>query len=314
MRLIKLAEIKESLKLIDVLPLIEQGFVAYSQGQAVVPPVAELVLDEHEGEVHIKYGFLKEDDVYVIKIASGFYKNAALGLPSSNGMMLVFKQQTGEPLALLQDNGFLTDVRTSIAGAIAAKYLAPKNLKTIGMVGTGVQARLQLRYLKTVTDCRDVLVWGRRESAVERYLNDMHLEGFKLRVAQTPQELMHACQLIVTTTTSKDYLLDVADLQAGTHITAVGSDTPEKQELDARILAKADLLVVDSIAQCKLRGEASQALRQGFIKETDMLELGSVIASEQAGRSSENQITVADLTGVAVQDIQIAKAVYLANA
>ncbi len=313
MRLIGLSAIKASLEGLDLLPLIEQGFVAYSQGFAVVPPVAELVLEEHEGEVHIKYGYLKEDDVYVIKIASGFYKNAALGLPSSNGMMLVFKQQTGEPLAILQDNGFLTDVRTSIAGAIAAKYLAPKNLKTIGIVGTGVQARLQLRYLKTVTDCRDVLVWGRSESAGQTYLNDMQTEGFSIRVAQSPQEIMQACQLIVTTTTAKEYLLSVEDLQAGTHITAVGSDTPEKQELDARILAKADLVVVDSIPQCKLRGEASQAVRQGLIKETDMLELGHVITGEQAGRTSDEQITIADLTGVAVQDIQIAKAVYLAS-
>ncbi len=313
MRLIKLAEIKESLKLIDVLPLIEQGFVAYSQGLAVVPPVAELVLEEHEGEVHIKYGYLKEDDVYVIKIASGFYKNAALGLPSSNGMMLVFKQQTGEPLALLQDNGFLTDVRTAIAGAIAAKYLAPKKLKMIGVVGTGVQARLQLRYLKEVTDCRDVLLWGRSENAVQSYLNDMQAEGFSIRVAQSPKEIMQACQLIVTTTTSKNYLLSVEDLRSGTHITAVGSDTPEKQELDARILTKADLVVVDSIAQCKLRGEASQALRQGLIKETDMLELGHIISTKQAGRTNNEQITIADLTGVAVQDIQIAKTVYLAS-
>lgn len=313
MKLIKPDAIKASLESIDLVPLIEEGFVAYSQGKAIVPPVAELLLEDYAGEVHIKYGFIKQDDVYVIKIASGFYQNTQLGLPSSNGMMLVFKQQTGEPLAVLQDEGYLTDVRTAIAGAIAAKYLAPKALKAIGIVGTGIQARLQLHYLKNITDCREVYVWGRNAKANERYTKDMQAEGFNVKPAKTTQEIMQTCQLIVTTTPSKDILLDAADLQAGTHITAVGSDTAEKQELDAEILARADLVVVDSIAQCKTRGEASQALRKGCIQEQDILELGNIIAGSLKGRTNDEQITIADLTGVAVQDIQIAKAVYLAN-
>ena len=313
MKLLGLKEIKQYLKGLDLIPLIEQGFVAYSQGKAIVPPVGELLIEENAGEVHIKYGLIKQDDIYVIKIASGFYNNANLGLPSSNGMMLVFKQETGEALAVLHDEGYLTDIRTAVAGAIAAKHLAPKNINRIAVVGTGIQARLQLQYLKQVTNCRDVMIWGRNARACEAYAKDIQAQGFKVQTAHNTQEIMQHCQLIITTTPSKTPLLHISDLQAGTHITAVGADTPEKQELDAEILAKADLVVVDSTLQCKRRGEASHALKQKLITEKDMLELGSVISGGAKGRTNEKQITVADLTGVAVQDIQIAKAVYFAS-
>ena len=129
--------------------------------KAVVPPVGELVLQDPPGDVHIKYGYLTDDDYYVIKIASGFYENPKLGLPSSNGLMLVFEQKTGELRSILLDEGHLTDVRTAVAGAIAARYLAPSNVSRIGILGTGIQARLQLQYLQPVTSCRDVIVCGR---------------------------------------------------------------------------------------------------------------------------------------------------------
>ncbi len=311
MKVIGLEAIKTKLEKIDVLPLIEEGFVKYSQGQAVVPPVGELLIDDVEGEVHIKYGYIKQDDIYVIKIASGFYQNASLGLPAGNGLMLVFNQKTGEPLALLQDEAYLTDVRTAVAGAIAAKYLAPKVVNCIGIVGTGIQARLQLQYLKTATDCTNVMVWGRNAKAAELFQEEMVAKGYGISVVADTKDIMQSCQIIVTTTPSKISLLSVDDLKAGTHITAIGSDTPDKQEVDAQILAQADVVVADSISQCRTRGEISQALKQGVIAEDDILELGNIISGASAGRTSEEQITIADLTGVAVQDIQIAKAVYL---
>lgn len=310
MKVIGLDAIKASLETIDLLPIIEEGFVKYSQGQAVVPPVGELLIDDVEGEVHIKYGYIKQDDIYVIKIASGFYQNASLGLPAGNGLMLVFNQKTGEPLVLLQDEAYLTDVRTAVAGAISAKYLAPKIVNCIGIVGTGIQARLQLQYLKTVVDCSKVMVWGRSSEATQKYKHDMSELGFDVSIAEDTKEIMQQCQVIVTTTPSKTALLSADDLLAGTHITAIGSDTPEKQEVDCQILEKADVVVADSIEQCQTRGEISQALRQGVITNSQLIELGNLISGKAVGRTDEKQITVADLTGVAVQDIQIAKAIY----
>ena len=308
MQLVTLSQIKEILPTLDLLPALEAGFVAYSADNAVVPPVGELLLEK--GEVHIKYGYIKEQEYYVIKIASGFFDNPQIGLPTSNGLMLLFSQQTGELLSVLHDEGFLTDTRTAVAGAIAAKHLAPSHVERIGIVGTGIQARMQLEHLHSITRCRDVLVWGRSNEKIERYCSDMGAVGYAVRGTMDSAEILQTCNLIVTTTSSTNPLLQAADLRPGTHISAIGSDTPHKQELDAAMLAKADVVVADSISQCLARGEIYQAIQQGQITAQKPIELGRIIAGHVAGRTDDSQITIFDSTGVAVQDIQIATAVF----
>lgn len=308
MKTVSLERIKEVLPSLDLVSKIEAGFVALSSKQAVVPPVGELLLDK--GEVHIKYGYLKKDEYYVIKIASGFYGNPQIGLASGNGLMLLFNQQTGELVSILLDEGYLTDVRTAVAGAVAAKYIAPDNVRRIGIVGTGIQARLQLSYLKRVTPCRKVLVWGRGEKQLADYRREMEGQDFAVETTQDASTILRTCNLVVTATPAAAPLLRAADLKAGTHITAVGSDTAAKQELDPAILARADVVVADSIAQCLERGEIFRAIQSGHISEDRLTELGDIIAGKKAGRTSEGQITLTDLTGVAVQDIKIASAVY----
>jgi ornithine cyclodeaminase len=312
MKIITPEEIKKVLPSLELAPAIEAGFAAYSEGRAVVPPVGELLMDK--GEVHIKYGYLKQHEYYVIKIASGFYENPRLGLSSSNGLMLLFAQQTGELVSILLDEGSLTDTRTAVAGAVAAKHLAPAKVERIGIVGTGVQARLQLRYLKSVTACRRVLVWGRGEKQLMRYRQNMEGEGFVIATTRNADEVLGTCSLVVTATPAHQPLLHASSIQAGTHITAVGSDTPNKQELDSAILGKADLVVADSISQCLERGEIYKAIQSGHITRDTLTELGDVISGRKTGRTSDHQITVADLTGVAVQDIEIATAVFRALA
>ena len=310
MKIINIEKIKEIIDKIDLIPLIEEGFVKYSKGQAVVPPVGELLFDKPPGDVHIKYGYIMGDDYYVIKIASGFHENPKLGIPSGNGMMLLFNQKTGEPVGGLFDRGYLTDVRTGVAGAIAAKYLAPRKIRKIGIVGTGTQARLQLAYLESVISCRETIVFGRNDTKLGEYKNKMVLHGFAVSTTKDINELTSQCNLIVTTTTSRQPLISCKQVQKGTHITAVGSDTPSKQELDQVILGEADLVVADSISQCLERGEIFHAFKEGILQQDDIVELGQIIEGKIEGRTSEDQITIADLTGVAVQDIQISKAVY----
>jgi len=310
MRITTLEEINTVLPRLDLVSAIEAAFVAYSEDRAVVPPVGELLLEK--GDVHIKYGYVRGEEFYVIKIASGFYGNAQLGLPSGNGLMLLYRQETGELVNVLLDEGHLTDVRTAVAGAVAARHLAPSQVQRIGIVGTGVQARLQLGWLSRVTDCRDALIWGRNAEHAERCAADMGTVGFKVETTGDASAILRECNLVVTTTAATEPILNAKDLRPGTHITAVGSDTPHKQELDAGILTLADVVAADSIEQCKVRGEIYQAVQQGVTTGGLTVELGDVIAGRSTGRTDDEKITVADLTGVAVQDMAIAGAVHAA--
>ncbi len=311
MKILYCDEIKTIVRGLDLLPLIKKGFVAYSEGRSVVPPVGELSFKDPPGDVHIKYGYITGDEYYVIKIASGFWNNEQLGISNGQGMMLLFKQQTGQCEAILLDDAYLTDVRTAVAGAICAE-LFTNEVNCIGVLGTGLQARMQVQYLKNITSCHKVLVWGRNRKKMEIYQKDMARLGFQVDLSSAPKEAAKECNLIITTTASTVPLLSSINIQPGTHITAMGSDTLTKQELEVDILSMADLVVADSIAQCKERGEIFHGLTSGSITKDEIVELGSILNGSQAGRSSPDQITVADLTGVAVQDIQIAAAVHKA--
>jgi ornithine cyclodeaminase len=309
-----LAQIQEALKQIDpvqgIINSIEEGFVAYSQGKVVVPPVGELVFEKPRGETHIKYGYIRHDDYYVIKIASGFYDNPKLGLPTSSGLMLLFNQKTGELVAILLDDGYLTQVRTAAAGAVVGKYFAPQKVRRVGVFGAGVQGRMQVEYLRYMREFKDVIVWGVSHEELDRYQADMTPKGFMIQTTFDPEEIAATCNVIITATPSCSPLLKAGQVRRGTHITAMGSDTAEKQELDPAILKMADKLAVDSIPQSLLRGEVFKALKVGMIKKEDLVELGTAISDRKFQRQSEDEITVVDLTGVAVQDIQISKAVW----
>jgi len=311
-KIISLEKIKDCIdrcEITDLINLIEAGFVSYSKGEVNVAPVGHLPFISPPGDLHIKYGYIKGDDFYVIKLASGFYENPKLGLASSNGLMLVFSQKTGELLSILLDEGHLTDIRTAMAGAVVAKHLAPKKVNAIGIVGTGIQARLQLIYLKSIVDCRKVIVWGRSSEKMTNYKNDPALADFSINTTQDMSELAHNCNLIVTTTPSKTPLLHSHEIQPGTHITAMGADTPGKQELESSLFGRASIIVADSILQCVDHGDICHAINDKIISADQVIELGTLIAKSRQSKH-EDDITIADLTGVAIQDIQIAKFVH----
>ena len=305
-----LEQINSVLDDIDLTTLIEEGFVAYSQGKVVVPPVGELVMTDPPGEAHIKYGYITGDDYFVIKVATGFYENVNLGIPTGTGLMLVFSQKTGELLSVLLDESHLTNIRTAAAGAVAARYLAPKEVERIGIYGAGVQGRLQLKLLRPIVDCMKVMVWGINREELDRYRADIEPLGYDVETTLDARDIPGSCNLIVCVTPSQEPLVQLEDVNPGTHINAIGSDTPEKQEVDSRILAQADIVVVDSIPQSELRGEVYRATTAGVLDVNEVLELGNVIMDKDLQRKSDDQLTVFDSTGVAVQDIQVSKAVY----
>jgi len=297
------AEIERVIQPKQVIAAMERAFVAYSSGEAIIPPVGHLDFEDPPGDCHIKYGYLKQGSTFTVKIATGFWRNPERGLASSNGVVLVFSSKTGELLTIFQDEGYLTDARTAAAGAVAAKYLAPRGIECIGIVGAGLQAKLQLEYLREVTACRRVKLWAR---SAER-ARALAVPGFDIEVAVSAAEVAASARLIVTTTASRGWLLGAADVAPGTHITAVGADGGGKQELDPKLFALAQVRAVDSLSQCSAYGDSAFALEQHLIEKRDLVELGQVILNPALRRRSELDITIADLTGVAVQDMAIAE-------
>jgi len=297
-KIVSLDQIKKSLNYSDLIADLEQGYKMYSEGNVVVPPVGFLHFDDPPGDVHLKYGYIKNDDIYVVKIASGFYNNHELGISSSDGLILVFSQKTGVLQSILLDECYLTDIRTAVGGAVAAKYLAPSKVTKIGIVGTGVQARLQLQMLQYVVDCNQFVVWGRNPDKVDEMINDVKGQSgfwpneFEIESASDIGQLTSQCNLIVTTTGATAPLIDADQVSEGTHITAMGSDDFGKMELDAKLLQKADILVADSISQCVHHGEMLQGIKNNYIKEEDILELGQVIKNPELGRTNDRQITI----------------------
>ena len=308
-KVFKLEEILDALTDIDVVDVIAQGFKALSEEKVVIPPIGEMLFPDVDGELHIKYGAIKGDEDFVVKMATGFFQNPSIGLSPFSGCMMVFSQKTGHISSVLLEEGELTNHRTAAAGAVAAKCLAPKNVNMIGIVGTGVQSRLQALYLQKITDCRNLVIWGRNKDKAELAAVDMQKMGYEANVIENLNDLCKVSQIIVTTTPATSPLLKREMITPGTHITAMGSDTSDKCELSPDILDLADIVAADSIDQAIQRGEISQALKAGKCNKDKLVELGSIIIDPSKGRTNDQQITIADLSGVAIQDIMIAKAV-----
>lgn len=300
-------EMKPLIAKMDINDAMRNAFIEYSNGNAVIPPVGELIMQQPPGEVHIKYGYIKGGSHYVIKIASGFPNNQKENIKPGQGMMLLFDIQTGMPEAILIDDANLTDIRTAIAGAITSQALSNQDLESFTIIGTGVQARYQAIHVSQLMKIEKVRVWGRDPAKAYQLRED--LPDLDVNIEEDIEKLIKESGLIITTTSSKEPLIQSDWVKPGTHITAVGSDTPEKCELDPNILSMADLVVADSLEQNLIRGEIHQAVKRSIINSESIVELGEIFAGLNPGRTNDDSITVADLTGVAVQDLVIAKAV-----
>jgi len=307
MRTIEEAELRTVITPQVAVDAMRNAFRADGDGRAHVPAVINLDVPTHRGEFHIKTAHIDGVPHIAVKIASGFYNNPSKGLPSGSGLMAVFDATTGMPVALLFDNGFLTDIRTGAAGAIAADVLAPKAIRTAGVIGSGLQARHQIQCLRCVRDFREIVAWSPTRAHLDAYCADMRAAGFDARAASSPREVCFEADVLMTTTPAREPLVLAEWLRPGQHVTALGSDSPGKQELDPACLGRADLLVVDRVTQCAAFGELRHALAAGVFRADRVhAELGEVVAGVKSGRTSDEQITIADLTGVGFQDTAIA--------
>lgn len=305
-------EIESVITIEDAIDAVEEGFKAFNSGRTVIPFPVALQVPDHNGDIHIKPGYVKGYATYTIKIASGFYDNPGKGLPASHGMLLVFDSKTGFPLCLEVDRCYLTDLRTAAAGAVAARALAKKSVGKVAVIGTGTQARFQIEALSKVRKFDELRVWGRNPDRVKKYVADMQsIVRANVVPSSTAEEAVEGSDIIVTATMSSTPIVKASWIGKGVHITAMGSDSPEKQELETKVLGKADKIIVDSLRQCAALGEVHHAIEDGTIAESDVhAELGEVLLGKKAGREDDDEITVCDLTGIAVQDVVTSQLVY----
>ena len=295
----------------DALSAVEEGFVRLANGEATVPPAMGIDIPEHQGEVHVKSAYVHGLDSFAVKIASGFYGNPDKGLPISSGMMILLNATTGFPEAFLLDNAYLTELRTGLAGALAAKYLAREKLNTVGVVGAGAQGRYQIQALRLVRDFERLLVFDTNAEILAKYVADMSTElGITVEPVFEVAELVRESDLVTTATPSRTPYLKAEWMHPGLHITAMGSDGPDKLELEPEAVARADRIVCDRKSQCYTLGELHHAFDAGLITKDDATELGAFAAGQAKGRQDEKEITLCDLTGVGVQDTAIALLAY----
>jgi ornithine cyclodeaminase len=298
-RIIELPEMLPLLSYPEIIGRMRGALIAYSGGECDTPMPMHLDLAASRAEVHIKSSYRRGGRYFALKIAATFPGSVG------NGMMLLSSAESGDPVAFLADRGHLTDVRTAAVSAMVARELGRRD-QVLAILGTGIQARLTARLHAAVLDLKRVVIWGRSADRAKTCADEIgrSLPGVRVDVVGSPAEAAHQARLIVTCTASRTPLLHASEIAEGTHISAVGSDSPGKQELEPAILGCASLLLADSCAQCERLGE----LQHAHSLTSRAVEIGEFCVNPRELDASG--ITVCDFTGLGVEDLYIAEYVY----
>ncbi len=286
--------------------VVEDAFARLAEGGVEMPPVLSMHLPQVNAEVDVKTAYVPGLAGFAVKISPGFFDNPARGLPSTSGLMVVLSADTGRVRAVLLDNGYLTDLRTAAAGAVAARHLSRLDATRATIFGAGLQARMQLQALRLVRPIAEAVIWARDGAKAQALADELTGDGLTVRAEPDPAAAAGFGDIIVTTTPATRPILRAEWLRPGQHVTAMGSDQPGKNELHPDCLARADLYVADRLSQTRLMGELRAALAARAIPEGDHPELGQILIGRHPGRIDPRQITIADLTGTGVQDTAIA--------
>jgi ornithine cyclodeaminase len=304
------AELRQCVELdLEVIDAVADAFTALAAGRVVMPPILHMDLPEAHGEVDVQTAYVPGLPSFALKVSPGFFDNPKLGLPSVSGMMMLLSASTGRLEALHLDNGYLTDVRTAAAGAVAARHLARVDARVAGVIGAGVQARLQMAALAKVRPIERILVWARDGAKADACADDL-ARGLDLDAiaVSSAERLVLEADVVATATSAREPLVVADWLHPGLHVTAIGADAPGKNELHPAVLEHADLAVCDSRTQCARLGELHHTLDHGI--EPATVELGEITGGARPGRTQPDQITICDLTGTGVQDTAIALLAY----
>lgn len=304
---------KTTLSLIDFPGLIavaEEAFIAQARGESSPPQYINLPVGD-DNFAHFKAGFRKGSRHFVVKYSGGFWDNSAKGLPSDYGYVIVHNAETGKPDVMFYDQGAITDYRTAAAGAVCAKFLSRTDSRSVGIIGTGMQARLQLDALLYVRpDIREVRIWGRDPEKSNVYIHEMtpKYPALKFIGCDTPEKAVRDADILITVSASHTPIVKADWISPGTHITAVGACTPTMQEHEPEVLAKADKVYADSVEKCSADGEIHHALKEKALTTENITgELGAMILKQVPGRENDTEITFVDLVGLGIQDATAAE-------
>lgn len=293
---------------LEAIDCVENAFKALAGGNVVMPPILSMAIEANNGEVDVKTAYVPGIESFAIKVSPGFFDNPKIGLPSTSGLMILFSAKTGMVEALLLDNGYLTDVRTAAAGAVAARHVSREDASSACIVGAGTQARLQLKALCLVRPISKAVIWARDISKAEAAASEMASAlGIEVTAAPELEGAVRGADIIVTTTPATAPLIMANWLGPGQHVTAMGSDQHNKNELEPACFARAHIYIPDRRSQTEILGELHHALASGVVAtDVHFSELGEIAAGLAAGRRSADDITICDLTGTGVQDTAIA--------
>ncbi|MCT8974190.1 ectoine utilization protein EutC [Microbaculum marinisediminis] len=308
-RILTETELRSAVPLNDAaVGCVENAFRALARGGVVMPPILSMAITEHNGEVDVKTAYVPGINSFALKVSPGFFDNPKIGLPSTTGLMILFSARTGQVEALLLDNGYLTDVRTAAAGAVAARHLSRPDSRRATIFGTGMQARLQLQALTLVRPIERATIWGRDAGKAEALAAAMTgALGIAVTAETDAARAIAGADIVVTTTPATAPVVRADWLHPGQHVTAMGSDQHTKNELAPDCLRRADVYVPDRLSQTRSLGELRSAIDAGVMAaDAAFPELGVIVAGKAPGRTAPDQITIADLTGTGVQDTAIA--------
>ena len=296
------SDVARVLVLPECIAAVEQGFRL--EGERAIPPSAILGVHAPHGGLHVKAGFLGlERPCIVAKANANFPDNPRRhGLPTIQGVVLVVDGDRGYPLAIM-DSIEITIQRTGAATAVAAKHLARHESRSAAIIGCGVQGRIQLLALREVLPLERIAVHDIDRDESTRFVDwARSTTGLDVRAASSASDAVRDADAVVTCTSSTHAVLDDADIRPGMFVAAVGADHAHKWEIDPRLFARAKV-VVDNLEQCATIGDLHHAIEHGIAaRDTVHADLGSVVAATRPGRERDDEITLFDSTGVAVQD------------
>jgi ornithine cyclodeaminase len=289
-----------------VLDVVREAVVAHAQGRIVSPAPIQLLFDDPPGDCHVKCGYRRGGQIFVVKVATGFYGNPQSGRPVNNGLAMVFSATTGEPLAILQDEGWLTSWRTAAAGALAIKAGAAPSVTRLGVVGAGHQAELQAIWSSRALGGIPVVIWGRSMERARSLAARLEAKGLQIEVAPTVAELLAVCRAVTVCTSSRAPVIAASDVAPGTHLVSLGADSAGKRELDPALFGLAAAIACDDPDHCLSHGDLGFAVRAGFTRAEASVHLGDVLSGTETLRRRADDITIVSLMGLGAEDLAIA--------